>query len=128
MVSVLICSCVCVRVSSVCVCHQFKAFSCGCLFIHVSVVIVMRLYEQYVRVEQIVGVSGWTEATTDQIQAALQQQDKAETDTTTPTCSSIVRRVQAEIESFKKRGVADYPKGTPTMPKKQRKEGSNELD
>jgi myosin heavy subunit len=93
-----------------------------------GIVIVMRLYEQYVRVEQIVGVSGWTEATTDQIQAALQQQDKAETDTTTPTCSSIVRRVQAEIESFKKRGVADYPKGTPTMPKKQRKEGSNELD
>jgi hypothetical protein len=74
-----------------------------------GIVIVMRLYEHWVRVEQIVGVSGWNQATTDKIQEAITQDENA-----TPT--SIVQQVQAEVERLKKGGVVN-PR-TPIMPKR----------
>ena len=77
-----------------------------------GIVIVMRLYEHLVRVEQVVGVSGWNQAATDKVQAAITHGES-----TTPT--SIVAEVQAEIERLKQVGVVN-PR-TPTMPK--RKEG-----
>ena len=78
-----------------------------------GIVICMRFYDPFVRVEQIVGVSGWTQEHTDQISKAIVQDEN-----TTP--SSIVQQVQKEIAKRIEQGVVQPQ--TPTMPK--RKEGN----
>jgi hypothetical protein len=75
-----------------------------------GIVIVMRLYEKYVRVEQIVGVGGWDKETTDKIHESIKKVDE---NAATPT--SIVEQVQAEVEWLKKAGKIPQ---TPTLPKK----------
>jgi hypothetical protein len=75
-----------------------------------GIVIVMRLYDNLVRAEQIVGVSGWDQETTDKILASLPQDNTA-----TPT--SIIQQVQMRIQKLKEGGM--NPR-TPTMPARRR--------
>ena len=74
-----------------------------------GIIIVMRLYDNLVRVEQIVGVSGWDEATTEMIRLSIETNKN-----TTPT--SIVEHVQSELKRLKEGGM--NPR-TPTMPKRR---------
>lgn len=74
-----------------------------------GIIIVMRLYDNLVRAEQIVGVSGWDEATTERIRTSIETNEN-----TTP--SSIVQYVQSELERLKEGGM--NPR-TPTMPKRR---------
>ena len=74
-----------------------------------GIVIVMRLYDDLLRVEQIVGVSGWDTATTTKILESI-----AKDENHTPT--SVVQHVQVEIERLKQGGM--NPR-TPTMPKRR---------
>lgn len=75
-----------------------------------GIVIVMRLYDSLVRAEQIVGVSGWDAATTDNILEKIQLNEASNTPT------SIVQQVQTEIARLKQGGV--NPR-TPTIPRRQ---------
>jgi hypothetical protein len=74
-----------------------------------GIVIVMRLYEKYIRLDQIVGIGGWEEGTTKKIQAAVMdkldkeyQQDDADIllygSKVTPMI--IVQCVQDELEQL----------------------------
>jgi hypothetical protein len=74
-----------------------------------GIVVVMRLYERWVRVEQVVGVSGWDSETTEKIQASLTVDERS-----TPT--SIVEQVQKEVERLQEAGVVKP--GTPKLPKR----------
>ena len=74
-----------------------------------GIIIVMRLYDNLVRVEQIVGVSGWDEATTEMIRLSIETNENI-----TPT--SIVEHVQSELKRLKEGGM--NPR-TPTMPKRR---------
>jgi hypothetical protein len=75
-----------------------------------GIVIVMRLYDNLVRAEQIVGVSGWDAATTDKMLEKIQQKE------TSNTPMSIVQQVQTEIARLKQNGM--NPR-TPTIPRRQ---------
>ena len=74
-----------------------------------GIIIVMRLYDNLVRAEQIVGVSGWDEATTERIRTSIETNENN-------TPSSIVQYVQSELERLKEGGM--NPR-TPTMPKRR---------
>jgi hypothetical protein len=80
-----------------------------------GIVVVMRLYEQWVRVEQVVGVSGWDSDMTEKIRASLTVDERS-----TPT--SIVEQVQKEVERLQQVGVVKP--GTPKLPR--RRDGTEE--
>eukprot|EP00339_Tiarina_fusa_P009690 CAMPEP_0117070574 /NCGR_PEP_ID=MMETSP0472-20121206/49578_1 /TAXON_ID=693140 ORGANISM="Tiarina fusus, Strain LIS" /NCGR_SAMPLE_ID=MMETSP0472 /ASSEMBLY_ACC=CAM_ASM_000603 /LENGTH=449 /DNA_ID=CAMNT_0004793727 /DNA_START=37 /DNA_END=1386 /DNA_ORIENTATION=- len=75
-----------------------------------GIVVVMRLYEHWVRVEQVVGVSGWDSETTEKIRAGLNVDERS-------TPSSIVEQVQQEVERLLKGGVVKP--GTPKLPRRR---------
>jgi myosin heavy subunit len=77
-----------------------------------GLVIVMRLYDQWVRVEQIVGVNGWTKDTTDKIHAAVPDKDES----LKPTM--VVEIVQKEISRLQHEDGLVLPK-TPVLPKRK---------
>ena len=74
-----------------------------------GLVIVMQLYEDRVRVEQIVGVGGWDTETIKKIQDSLTVDENS-------TPSSVVSQVQKQIEDLQESGFAKP--GTPKMVKK----------
>lgn len=70
-----------------------------------GIVIVMRLYDQWVKVEQIVGVSGWDQSTTDKIHEAVSKKEESWTP------SKVVELVQAQVEQLKSQdGLPRTPK------------------
>eukprot|EP00980_Cylindrotheca_fusiformis_P021507 scaffold8353_cov138-Cylindrotheca_fusiformis.AAC.38 len=75
-----------------------------------GIVIVMRLYDNLVRAEQVVGVSGWDAATTDKILEQIQRKEASSAP------SSIVQQVQQEIAKLKQAGM--NPR-TPKIPRRQ---------
>lgn len=74
-----------------------------------GIVIVMRLYDQWVKVEQIVGVSGWDQSTTDKIHEAVSKREESWTP------SKVVDLVQKEMEELKAKDGLVLPK-TPVLP------------
>lgn len=76
-----------------------------------GIVIVMRLYDHWVRVEHVVGVNGWDQVLTDKIRDAISTRDE----TLKPTM--VVEQVLQEIESLKKNGAIDP--ATPELPTRQ---------
>jgi hypothetical protein len=82
-----------------------------------GIVIVMRLYDQWVRVEQIVGVNGWEEAVLKKIESIIPDRD----DSMTP--SLVVEMVKKEIQRMQEQDGFVVPK-TPLLPK--RKESNND--
>ena len=74
-----------------------------------GIVIVMRLYDQWVKVEQIVGVSGWDQSTTDKIHEAVSKREESWTP------SKVVDLVQKEMEELKDKDGLVLPK-TPVLP------------
>ena len=82
-----------------------------------GIVIVMRLYDQWVRVEQIVGVNGWDEATTKKLHSLVPDKDES------MKPSLVVEIIQKEIRRMQKEDGFVVPK-TPVLPK--RKEENDE--
>mmetsp|Transcript_62421 Transcript_62421/g.71703 ORF Transcript_62421/g.71703 Transcript_62421/m.71703 type:complete len:488 (+) Transcript_62421:82-1545(+) len=78
-----------------------------------GIVIDMRLYDQWVEVEQIVGVTGWEKETTDKIHKVVSRRDESWTP------SVVVNLVQKEIERLKEQDGLEIPK-TPVMPSRQK--------
>ena len=74
-----------------------------------GIVIVMRLYDQWVKVEQIVGVSGWEQSTTDKIHEAVSKKEESWTP------NKVVDLVQKEVERLKAQDGLVLPK-TPKLP------------
>ena len=74
-----------------------------------GIVIVMRLYDQWVKVEQIVGVSGWDQSATDKIHDIVSKREESWTP------SKVVDLVQKEMERLKTQDGVVLPK-TPTLP------------
>ena len=74
-----------------------------------GIVIVMRLYDQWVKVEQIVGVSGWEQSTTDKIYETVSKREESWTP------SKVVDLVQKEVERLKAQDGLVLPK-TPVLP------------
>ncbi len=74
-----------------------------------GIVIVMRLYDQWVKVEQIVGVSGWDQSTTDKIHEAVSKKEESWTP------SKVVDLVQKELERLKSQDGLVLPR-TPKLP------------
>lgn len=74
-----------------------------------GIIVVMRLYERHVRVEQIIGVSGWTEAATQRIHDAIPADDVFHP--MKPT--EVFQCVLQEMEGLKSDGK--YPQ-TPHFP------------
>jgi uncharacterized coiled-coil DUF342 family protein len=77
-----------------------------------GIVIVMRLYDQWVRVEQIVGVNGWDEAMTRKIHALIPDKDES------MKPSLVVEIVQKEIRRMQNEDGFVVPK-TPVLPKRK---------
>ena len=84
-----------------------------------GIVIVMRLYDQYVEVEDIVGVTGWEKEATDKIKKVVSKRDESWTP------SVVVELVQKEVERLKVQDGLELPK-TPVMPSKRKEEGAEE--
>jgi len=78
-----------------------------------GIVIDMRLYDQWVEVEQIVGVTGWEKETTDKIHKVVSRRDESWTP------SVVVNLVQKEIERLKEQDGLEIPK-TPVLPSRQK--------
>jgi hypothetical protein len=85
-----------------------------------GIVIVMRLYDQWVEVEDIVGVTGWEKEATDKIKNVVSKRDESWTP------SVVVELVQKEVERLKEQDGLELPK-TPVMPSR-RKEGDDNED
>mmetsp|Transcript_26974 Transcript_26974/g.74162 ORF Transcript_26974/g.74162 Transcript_26974/m.74162 type:complete len:486 (+) Transcript_26974:61-1518(+) len=79
-----------------------------------GIVIVMRLYDQWVKVEQIVGVSGWNDSTTKKIQEVVSKRDE------TWTPNLVVELVQKEVERLKAQDGLVLPK-TPVLPLRRKR-------
>ena len=79
----------------------------------------MRLYDQYVEVEDIVGVTGWEKEATDKIKKVVSKRDESWTP------SVVVELVQKEVERLKVQDGLELPK-TPVMPSKRKEEGAEE--
>ena len=77
-----------------------------------GLVIVMRLYDQWVKVEQVVGVTGWEKSTTDKILEVVSRKDES------CTPSLVVELVLKEVERLKIQDGLVLPK-TPVMPRKK---------
>lgn len=77
-----------------------------------GLVIVMRLYDQWVKVEQIVGVSGWEQSTTDKIHEAVSKREESWTP------NKIVDLVRKEVERLKAQDGLVLPK-TPVLPSRR---------
>ena len=82
-----------------------------------GIVIVMRLYDCWVKVEQIVGVNGWDESTLEQIRTSIPYTDGS----LKPT--QIVSIVLKELDRLQQDGV-ELPK-TPIIPKRQHHQDSD---
>jgi myosin heavy subunit len=82
-----------------------------------GIVIVMRLYDQWVRLEQIVGVNGWDEAVIKRIRSTVPERDEK------MKPSLVVELVQKEIRRMQEQEGFVIPK-TPVLPK--RKETNDE--
>eukprot|EP00536_Pseudo-nitzschia_multiseries_P009047 jgi/Psemu1/297131/fgenesh1_pm.245_\ len=82
-----------------------------------GIVIVMRLYDQWVKVEQIVGVSGWDDSTTAKIQEVVSKRDE------TWTPNLVVELVQKEVERMKEQDGLVLPK-TPVLPLRRKRPGN----
>jgi hypothetical protein len=74
-----------------------------------GIVIVMRLYDQWVKVEQIVGVSGWEQSTTNKIYEAVSKKEESWTP------NKVVDLVQKEVKRLKAQDGLVLPK-TPRLP------------
>jgi hypothetical protein len=72
-----------------------------------GIVIVMRLYDQWVKVQEIVGVSGWDKSTTDKIHDAVSTKEER------LTPSTVVDLVQKEVNRLK---AQDGLPKTPVLP------------
>ena len=86
-----------------------------------GIVIVMRMYDQWVKVEQIVGVSGWEKSTTDKIHEVVSKKDESWTP------SKVVALVQKEVERLKLEEGLILPK-TPVLPTRRIGVNQNEED
>ena len=82
-----------------------------------GIVIVLRLYDHWVRIEHVVGVNGWDDALTDKIRDAIPADDES----LKPT--DIVNLILQEIETLKKRGEV-HP-STPQLPIRQSQSATN---
>lgn len=78
-----------------------------------GIVIVMRLYDQWVKVEQVVGVSGWDPSTTAKIQEVVSKRDESWTP------DLVVNLVQKEVERLKSQDGLVLPK-TPVLPTRRK--------
>lgn len=76
-----------------------------------GIVIVLRLYDHWVRMEQVVGVNGWDQTLTDKIRDAIPTKDE----TLKPT--DVVSMILLEIEKLKEAGKV-HP-STPELPNRQ---------
>jgi len=79
-----------------------------------GIVIVMHLYDQWVKVEQVVGVSGWDDSATEKIQEVVSKRDESWTP------NLVVDLVQKEIERIKAQDGFVLPK-TPVLPMRRRR-------
>lgn len=66
-----------------------------------GIIVVMKMYERYVRVEQIIGVSGWTEANTQRIHDAIPMDEMYNP----MTATQVFQYVHDEIEHLKSGGI-----------------------
>lgn len=93
-----------------------------------GIVIIIRLYERFIRLDQIVGVGGWDEQTTKMIQTAVSErlekeypQDDAEIllfgSKVTPLM--IVQYVQSELEQLETSQGIQHPR-TPRFPERKK--------
>lgn len=82
-----------------------------------GIVIDMRLYDQWVEVEQIIGVGGLEKETTDKIHEVVSKRDESWTP------SVVVDLVQKEVKRLKEQDGLEIPK-TPVIPSRKKEEGS----
>ena len=86
-----------------------------------GIVIVMRLYDQWVKVEQIVGVSGWEQSATEKIQSVVSRKEESWTP------NKVVDLVQKEIERLQTKDGLVLPK-TPVLPIRRMDQVNRESD
>mmetsp|Transcript_56041 Transcript_56041/g.114370 ORF Transcript_56041/g.114370 Transcript_56041/m.114370 type:complete len:512 (+) Transcript_56041:144-1679(+) len=78
-----------------------------------GIVVVMRLYDQWVKVEQIVGISGWDQSLTDKIHAVVSKREESWTP------NKVVDLVKKEIERLIAEDGFELPK-TPVLPMRRK--------
>jgi hypothetical protein len=90
-----------------------------------GILVCLRLQERHILVEQVVGVGGWDLQVLEQLQKQLQnfvnnapphRHGGHSTPVVTPT--SLVNKIQSQLEAWKQEGTIAFPK-TPRMPHKQ---------
>ncbi|KAL3904930.1 MAG: hypothetical protein SGILL_009881, partial [Bacillariaceae sp.] len=84
-----------------------------------GIVVVMRLYDQWVRVEQVVGVNGWDEAMTKKIHAMIPDRDES------MKPSLVIEIIRKEIQRLQEQEGFVVPK-TPVLPKRKEASAENE--
>jgi hypothetical protein len=90
-----------------------------------GILVCLRLQERHILVEQVVGVGGWDPQVLEQLQKQLQNfvshappQRHGGLSAPVVTPTSLVNKIQSQLEAWKQEGTITFPK-TPRMPHKQ---------